>query len=79
MFTAEHEGINETKLGFPADTFSPDVLIANKGDNITIHFYNLDTTDRHTFTKGAPYNVNEDWLPLHNGTITFKANQVGIF
>ena len=79
LFTAEHDGINETKLGIPADTYSPDILLANKGDNITIHFYNLDTTDRHTFTIGKPYNINEDLLPLHNGTITFKANQEGIF
>lgn len=25
LFTAEYEGFNETKLGIPADTFSPDV------------------------------------------------------
>jgi plastocyanin len=79
LFTAEHDGLNETKLGIPADTYSPDVLLVNKGDNITVHFYNLDTTDRHTFTIGAPYNINEDLLPLHNGTIEFKANQEGIF
>jgi plastocyanin len=79
LFTAEHDGLNETKLGIPADTYSPDVLLANKGDNITIHFYNLDPTDRHTFTIGAPYNINEDLLPLHNGTIKFNANQEGIF
>jgi plastocyanin len=79
LFTAEYEGFNETKLGIPADTFSPDVLIVNEGDNVTIQSYNLDTTDRHTFTIGAPYNINEDLLPLHNGTITFKATQEGVF
>jgi plastocyanin len=79
LFTSEYEGLNEEQLGIPADTFSPDVLIANEGDNITIHFYNLDTTDRHTFTIGAPYNVNLDLLPLHHGTVMFKANQEGVF
>jgi plastocyanin len=46
---------------------------------VTIHFYNLDTSDRHTFTIGAPYNINLDLLPLHNGTTTFKATQEGVF
>ena len=50
LFAAEHEGLNETKLGIPPDTFSPDVLVATEGDKLIIHFYNLDTTDRHTFT-----------------------------
>ena len=63
LFSAEHEGVNETKLGIPPDTFSPDVLEVTEGDNVTVHFYNLDTTDRHTFTIGAPYNINEDLLP----------------
>jgi plastocyanin len=79
LFSAEHEGVNETKLGVPPDTFSPDVLEVNEGDNVTIHFYNLDTTDRHTFTIGAPYNINEDLLPEKNATFTFKAGDQGIF
>ena len=48
LFTAEHDGVNEAKLGIPPDTFSPDVLEVNTGDNVTVHFYNLDTTDSHT-------------------------------
>ena len=55
------------------------MLIATKGDNITIHFYNLETTDRHTFTIGASYNVSEYIVPHHNETLTFKKNQEGIF
>jgi len=46
---------------------------------VTIHFYNLDTTDRHTFTIGAPYNINEDVLPGTNATFTFKAGDEGVF
>jgi plastocyanin len=79
LFSAEHEGVNETKLGIPPDTYSPDVLEVTEGDNMTIHFYNLDTTDRHTFTMGAPYNINEDLLPGTNATFTFKAANEGIF
>ena len=79
LFSAEHEGVNETKLGIPPDTYSPDLLEVTEGDNITIHFYNLDTTDRHTFTMGAPYNINEDLLPGTNATFTFKAADEGVF
>ena len=55
------------------------MLIATKGDNVTIHFYNLETTDKHTFTIGASYNVSEYIVPHHNETLTFKTNQEGIF
>jgi plastocyanin len=79
LFTAEHDGVNETKLGVPPDTFSPDVLAVNEGNNVTIHFYNLDATDRHTFTMGAPYNLNKDLLPGQNTTFTFKAGNEGVF
>ena len=79
LFSAEHEGVNETKLGIPPDTFSPDVLEVTEGDNVTVHFYNLDTTDRHTFTIGAPYNINQDLLPGTNAAFTFKATDEGIF
>jgi plastocyanin len=79
LFSAEHEGVNETKLEIPPDTYSPDVLEVTEGDNVTIHFYNLDTTDRHTFTIGAPYNINEDLLPGNNATFAFKAGDEGVF
>lgn len=55
------------------------MLIATKGDNVTIHFYNLETTDKHTFTIGASYNVSEYIVPHHNETLAFKTNQEGIF
>jgi plastocyanin len=79
LFSAEHEGVNETKLAIPPDTFSPDVLEVTEGDNVTVYFYNLDTTDRHTFTIGSPYNLNEDLLPGKNATFTFKAADEGVF
>jgi hypothetical protein len=79
LFSAEHEGVNETKLGIPSDTFSPDILEVTEGDNVSIHFYNLDTTDRHTFTMGALFNINEDLLPGKNATFTFKAADEGVF
>jgi Cupredoxin-like domain len=48
-------------------------------DNVTLRFYNLDLTDRHTFTIGALYNINKDLLPGKNATFTFKASDEGIF
>ena len=63
LFTAEHQGVNQTKLGIPPDTFSPDIIEANSGDNISIHFYNTDATDSHTFTIGSPYNIDKVVAP----------------
>jgi hypothetical protein len=79
LFSAEHEGVNETKSRIPPDTYSPAVLVVNEGGSVTIHFYNLDTTGRHTFTMGSPYNINEDLLPGKNATFTFKAADEGVF
>jgi plastocyanin len=79
LFTDEIEGINETKLGIPADYYIPSIFVANKGDSITMHFYNLDGDDRHSFTIGAPYNINEDLAPMHNATFTFKAGNEGVY
>jgi len=73
------EGINETKLGIPGDVYSPSVLAVNEGDTVTMHFYNLDPSDRHTFTMAAPYNINRDVGPLENATITFETSDPGVY
>jgi plastocyanin len=79
LFTDEIEGINQTKLGMPADYYIPNIFVANKGDLVTMHFYNLDADERHSFTIGAPYNINEVVAPLHNATFTFKAENEGVY
>src|ERR687887_1508096 len=79
LFTAEHEGVNETKLGIPPDAFSPDILGVSTGDNVTIYFYNTDPTERHTFTMGAPYNIDKDLAGGENATIRFKAGEEGVY
>ncbi len=33
LFTDEIEGINETKLGMPADYYIPNIFVVNKGDS----------------------------------------------
>jgi plastocyanin len=79
LFTAEHNGVNTTKTGIEPDTYSPESLMVNKGDIVVIHFYNVDATDRHTFTLGAPYNVNIDLAPGQYSTFTFRADHEGVF
>jgi plastocyanin len=79
VFSEEMEAVNETKLGIPGDVYSPSVLVVNEGDTVTMHFYNLDPSDRHTFTMSAPYNINRDAGPLENATITFEASDPGMY
>ena len=79
VFSEEMEAANETKLDIPGDVYSPSVLVVNEGDTVTMHFYNLDPSDRHTFTMGSPYNINKDLRPLENTTITLKASDPGVY
>jgi nitrous oxide reductase len=53
----------------------------NKGDNVTVHFYNVDpvTDERHSFTIGAPYNVDADIAFGESDVVSFIANHEGIF
>ena len=81
IFTAEIEDLNETKLGIKADVFTLPIMVVNKGDNVTVHFYNLEKEggDRHSFTIGEPYNIDKDLAPEENGIISFKADNEGTF
>lgn len=79
MISQELDGVNETKLGIPGDVFVPSTLAVNQGDTVTIHFYNVDASDIHTFTMGAPYNINKVVGPLENATITIKASDPGVY
>ena len=81
LFTAEVEDLNETKLGIKADVFTLPIMEVNNGDNVTVHFYNLEKEggDRHSFTIGEPYNIDKDLGPGENGIISFKADHEGIF
>ena len=75
-------GLNETKLGIPPDIFSLPQMTVEQGDNVIIHFYNLEDPDgdEHSFTLvDGQYNINRELAPQENGTITFNANQTGVF
>jgi plastocyanin len=82
VFTSSHEGVNQTQLQIPPDSFSPSEIAVNKGDTVSIIFYNLETPpngDRHSFTIGAPYNIDKDLGPGQHGLITFKAAEDGVY
>jgi nitrous oxide reductase len=81
VFTTEIEGVDEEKLKVAGDAFSVNTLVANKGDKVTVHFYNVDPVkeERHSFTIGDPYAVNIDVGFAESGNATFTADNVGVF
>lgn len=81
IFTSEVENVDENKLKVPGDSFSVHTLVVNKGDKVTVHFYNVDDvkTERHSFTIGDPYKVDIDLGFGQNGNATFTADHSGLF
>lgn len=82
LFSQVDEHIEEDKFGIPPDQFSLDSIVANKGDNVKIHFYNLEpveTQEHHTFTITSPYDVNLDVNAGEKASIEFIATESGVF
>jgi plastocyanin len=81
VFTSEVENVDQEKLKIAGDSFDVKTLVANKGDKVTVKFYNVDDvqTERHSFTIGDPYKVDIDVGFAENGNSTFTADQTGIF
>lgn len=81
IFTSEVENVDENKLKVAGDSFSVHTLVVNKGDKVTVQFYNVDDvkTERHSFTIGDPYKVDIDLGFAQNGNATFTADQSGLF
>jgi plastocyanin len=81
VFTVEIPDVEEEKLKVAGDAFSLTTLTVNKGDKVTVHFYNVDPvkTERHSFTIGAPYNIDKDLLPGQSAVASFTADHEGIF
>jgi plastocyanin len=81
LFTAEIPDVDEEKLKVAGDAFSIPTMIVNKGDNVTVHFYNVDpvTDERHSFTIGSPYNVDADIAFGETEVVSFMADHEGIF
>lgn len=81
VFSQEVEDLDEELAGVPGDIFSLPVIVANQGDNITVHFYNTEEElERHAFTiDAAPYQVDIDLAAGEGGNATFTADEQGIF
>ena len=81
IFTSEVQNVDEKKLKVAGDSFSVNTLVVNKGDKVTVNFFNVDDvkTERHSFTIGDPYKVDIDLGFSQNGNTTFTADQSGIF
>src|SRR5438093_2146867 len=80
IFTSEIENVAEDKLKIAGDYYSLATIVANKGDKVTVHFYNVDEvkTERHSFTIGDPYKVDIDLGYADSGNATFTADQSGV-
>jgi len=81
LFTAEIPDVDEEKLKVAGDAFAIPTMIVNKGDNVTVHFYNVDPVpdERHSFTIGAPYDVDADIAFGESIVVSFMADHEGIF
>jgi plastocyanin len=89
IFTTEVEGLEETYI------YSLPVIVANRGDSVTINLSNIPETEeeeegteeeggttegRHSFTIDAqPYSVDIDTAAGETENATFTADQEGIF
>jgi len=81
LFSIEIPEVDKETLGIPGDAYSIPTTVVTKGDNVTVHFYNVDpnTSERHTFTISSPYNVDLDLAGGENSVVSFIADQKGIF
>ena len=81
LFTAKIEGIDLKKLGISGDVYSLPTMLVNKGDTVSVHFYNLekDASKRHSFTIGAPYSIDKDLVGGQDEIATFTADNEGTF
>jgi len=83
VFSAEVEGLDEATARIPSDIFTPPIIVVNRGDSVTMNFYNTEqeTEERHSFTIDAPpYSVDIDIAGGESGNATFiTVVQEGIF
>lgn len=49
LFPEEIEDLEEEFFKIPHDSFSLKTMVAKKGDNITINFYNTEANKKHNF------------------------------
>lgn len=63
------------------DIYSLQTMIVYRGESVAIQFYNLDDSDGdgHSFTIGAPYDIDTDLAGGENAIVNFTADTEGIF
>lgn len=83
LFSQVDENIDEDKFGIPPDQFSLGQIVVNKGDDVRIHFYNLEpveTQEHHTFTiEDDPYQMDHDINAGESTVIEFSATTAGVY
>jgi plastocyanin len=80
LFPEEIEDLEEEFFKIPHDSFSLKTMVAKKGDNITVNFYNTEANERHNFVLiNQPYNIIQDLAGGQNATFSFIAAKEGIY
>ena len=79
LFPVEIEGVEEEILKIPHDSFSVKTMIAKKGDNMTIHYYNTEAQEKHNFVMLNPYNITKDLAGGQHAKISFIADKEGVY
>src|SRR5215216_1271691 len=91
LFNTELEGLDTATTGISHYIYSLPVIVANRGDSVTVHLFNIPETEeeegggteeveRHAFIIDTPpYSVNIDTAPGELGNATFTADQERIF
>jgi plastocyanin len=85
LLTQVDEGVEaiEDELGIPPDLFFPTQMTVNRGDDVVVHFYNLEpveSQEHHTFTiLSGVYQTQNDLNAGEHKTIEFTASEAGVF
>ena len=79
LFPEEIEDLEEEFFKIPHDSFSLKTMVAKKGDNVTVNFYNTEANEKHNFVLNQPYNIIQDLAGGQNATFSFIADNEGIY
>jgi plastocyanin len=77
LFPVEIEGAEKFKV--TTDSFSVKTMVAKKGDNVIIHYYNPEEQEKHNFVLLNPYNITKDLPGAQHAKISFTADKEGIY
>ena len=77
LFPVEIEDAEKFKL--MTDTFSVKTMVAKKGDNVTIHYYNPEAKEPHNLVLMNQYNITKDSPGNQQTKKSFIADKEGIY